>query len=253
MRIRQIAIAAAAAAGLLAGGPARAADTVTIQGKVLFQGKPAAGAAVSALGKTAKAGADGAFRLTQVPASHKVSWRHHTKAKDGAYEYQDASGTVPFVPVAAWAEGEEEGPGGTKARFFRGSVRIVSAAEAKKPLVIDLAPLADWEGFCRECHPTSPVLEPGSVVRPAPKKAPKPPPLSAKTYPTHRYRDAHPSGFDFPAGRKGYADNVAVLPLAGGRRVHCGTCHTFHVPGPVPAFAREAFSKASDLCKRCHR
>lgn len=247
------------AAFLSAGVPAGAASTVVLAGTVLYQGNPVEGANVSFLDTSVVTGPDGSFRFRDVPALHVVGFRHYRKAKDGALEYQDAFATVPLLMVAAYAEREEKALFGLVTRKIElGAARVVSTSAAEKPLVLDLQPVGDWEGYCRKCHPVSPALEPGVVLRPAEKDAPKPD-LPGEAYPAHRYRDSHPSGFEYlkAAARAqkttAFTDKVAGLPLADGKVVDCRTCHTFHQAGPVPAYVRAEFRQSNDLCQRCHR
>jgi len=247
------------AAFLSAGFPAGAASNVVIAGTVLYQGSPVEGANVSLLDNSVVTGADGSFRFRDVPALHLVRYRHYRKAKDGALEFQDAWATVPLLIVAAYAEREEKSFLGLVTRIIElGAERVVPTSEAEKPLVLNLNPVGDWERYCRKCHPVSPAMVPGTVIRPAPGDAPKPS-LAAEAFPTHRYRDSHPSGFIYEEAaarapkKTAFADKVAGLPLADGKLVDCRTCHTFHQAGPVSAYVRAEFRMNNDLCRSCHR
>lgn len=254
-----IALLVLGAASLSGAPPAGASDNVAIAGTVLYQGQPVKGATVSLLGESAVTGPDGSFRFAQVPALHAVAYRHFRRAKDGALEFQDARATVPLLMVAGYAQREEKAFLGLVTKKVElGAAQVVSTSDAGKPVVLDLQPVEDWDGYCRKCHPTSPAMEPGVVMRPAPEDAPKPS-LPGEAYPTHRYRDSHPSGFDYGKAaararkKTSFADKVTGLPLADEKVVDCRTCHTFHQAGAVPAYVRAEFRQSNDLCQRCHR
>jgi hypothetical protein len=249
----------AAATILFAPGVAPAADNVALSGTVVHRGKPVAGAAVSVLDRTTTTGPDGAFRLEGVPAVHRISFRVYRKAKDGAWEYRDVDVSVSLLTIAAHVEIVEKAGifGLATRRVDLGAIRPISAGDAGRAVTVDLSAIGDWDGYCRGCHPTSPVTEPKAIVRPAKPETPAPA-VTGDLYASHRFRDSHPSGVAYgraAASARGgarFRKNVESLPLDDGNRVDCRTCHTFHVPGPAPAYARAEFERTSALCTRCH-
>jgi hypothetical protein len=247
------------ALGALVGGRAAAVDNVVIHGKVVHRGSPVTGALVSVLGLIAATGPDGAFRIKGVPALHDIAFRYFERAKDGAWEFRDGTARVPFLVVSAYAE---MGKGGILGYFGRkverGGIRQIASGDAGRALTLELSEIGDWDAYCRKCHPTSPVLDEKAVIRPAKEDAQKPA-VTAEFFSVHRHRDSHPSGFDYAAAaarrprETKYAAEVEGLPLRDGGKVDCGTCHTFHLAGAVPAYAREEFAESNRLCERCHR
>lgn len=84
--------------------------------------------------------------------------------------------------------------------------------------------------------------------------------VTPEMYENLRYRDIHPHDTDLrkfvlssAAGRPPRYHMPDELPLDGGDRITCDTCHTRHMPTAFPAFCHMTFVERSLLCEQCHK